>query len=897
MSQAKKNDNFPPEQPALLSPGIVKNAKKSKTEKKIQPPNKWSDSFFLLIFGVMVPVLAIVIETTTHMCATSFFDPLPSPAHILLFALIPLCNLLTVIGLWKDISAFYAINSLMNGMAMGIAVLYAIMFLPILPWVAISTTIGIPMAGMSCLQFIIQLLHHTNTYASLAGFQILAAGLSGLAPYLSLITLPRAGHIVVQEAEKIGVFVKPKQLHHLGHLIVLIAVVAVELPSTLTRYWLMEASKPSSEIQALTTLRQFGNREVLLRACYEHSGRATDILGSLAEMITPVKTQTAQEIFYRVTGQPYNSVPIPAGARAARSTGAAERGISGFNKHSANHSFPEQASAVVVHSDDEFDYDTGIAGETVSGVARGLSLANSSIRGTVDAEAATAKLTWSMHFENISDYEREARCHFLLPPNAVVTDARLYLKDEQREATIQPRGEARAIYQAAAQERKNPLLISTYGKNRIMMQCFPVRKGEKFDAELDIAVPLRLKSFAKAELSLPKFEERNFPVPNTHHLTLLYSPSAATKINHPISMKNIKLGTPDAIFEIERDPSIKEIAATNNTSTSSTYVQEILAAIPPTSPQRIYILIDGSETMTKNFPAIAAALKSLPQSIPCQIILQKDKAIRLTDVPITPDSGEFHKALAGLASMQGAGGQLDLPVLNKIAREARTKKGSAILWLHGAQPVMGRGIDTNDLRRALRRSSGPILFDFQLNPGPNRILENLPNRAKFFNCSISGDLQDDFARLIAHWTQPNYHIAYQATGLAPNAKITKNAELTKLWANQNIAHLLAHKKRTEAIQEALLYHLVTPVSSAVIVDAPIRTPHSRNTESPDEVIVMAESHETGAAAQKSNPLVKPGLAGLMIPIAPESDTWILLGIAGLVGLACALKQKPAFNKQ
>ena len=55
-----------------------------------KPPNK--PGIFLLLLGVILPVAALGVELTTHMCAKSFFDPLPTAAHVLLFALIPLSS-------------------------------------------------------------------------------------------------------------------------------------------------------------------------------------------------------------------------------------------------------------------------------------------------------------------------------------------------------------------------------------------------------------------------------------------------------------------------------------------------------------------------------------------------------------------------------------------------------------------------------------------------------------------------------------------------------------------------------------------------------------------------------------------------------------------------------------
>ncbi len=39
-------------------------------------PKRWR--WFMLFAGVILPAIAIGVETTTHICAESFFDPIPT---------------------------------------------------------------------------------------------------------------------------------------------------------------------------------------------------------------------------------------------------------------------------------------------------------------------------------------------------------------------------------------------------------------------------------------------------------------------------------------------------------------------------------------------------------------------------------------------------------------------------------------------------------------------------------------------------------------------------------------------------------------------------------------------------------------------------------------------------
>ena len=46
----------------------------------------------LLVFGVVLPLITLGVESATHMCAGAFFDPIPTWWHMLLVGLVPLAN-------------------------------------------------------------------------------------------------------------------------------------------------------------------------------------------------------------------------------------------------------------------------------------------------------------------------------------------------------------------------------------------------------------------------------------------------------------------------------------------------------------------------------------------------------------------------------------------------------------------------------------------------------------------------------------------------------------------------------------------------------------------------------------------------------------------------------------
>jgi hypothetical protein len=44
---------------------------------------------FLFFAGVIMPAISITVEATTHICAETFFDPIPTILHLLLVIVVP----------------------------------------------------------------------------------------------------------------------------------------------------------------------------------------------------------------------------------------------------------------------------------------------------------------------------------------------------------------------------------------------------------------------------------------------------------------------------------------------------------------------------------------------------------------------------------------------------------------------------------------------------------------------------------------------------------------------------------------------------------------------------------------------------------------------------------------
>lgn len=798
-----------------------------------------SKDALLLAFGVILPVCAVAFESQFHFCARYFFDPFPSTNHIVLFSLIPISNLMAWMTRRANLSTHFAFMSLSSGMAMGIALMYALMFLPL--------------AGPAMFSLV-----------------YLGFGLLGLTPLLSLPCLWFSGKRVCHLADQRKTYFEAHQLKHFGHIVVLVMVLAVELPSTLTRMNLGLAVHPETEKQGVEWLRKYGNQEVLLRACYERSGRATDIIGSMYESGHPIKIEDARRIFYRVTGKPFNSVPIPASARSTIK-----------NANLAND--PAGLNAVI---SDEFDLDADVASEQVSGVVRGLRAVNSSMQVKMQPDALLASIDWSFHFGNSSKYDREARGKIMLPPGAVVTKATLTVAGVEHDATIMVREAARAIYQEAVKAHKeDPLLVSTCGPDQILVQCFPVHPGGDLKVDLHIVAPMVLgQKTSEASFSLPTFVERNFQMDDNTLFEVL--PAAQERLADRaafnfrlaggVSVNSQKSNNSDASKMIGSPASTSKVLKVSNeqladfkaivTANRNGQLQQLSFTDPfltPTKkvifhpgpqyfkrPDELTVLIDGSISMKGYMAEIAKGLRSLPKETKLRVFILGDAPTEISK------SGDLEHWSRLVASYDPAGGQDNSYCLLAFASELQSKKDAAILWIHGTQPVSSGSGDSLASFLSLRKS--PLLYDLQVSGGPVDVLSSVKNGAGFKHVDRTGSVESDISLLVQSWqggeqSAPSGRPSevQAANGSAKSSEVpsvnesagilpaSNNFNGVKLDlapsrvapVNKDLAQLLAYNRLLRELQfpknqgscesaDALAktYHLVTPISSAVVVD-------------------------------------------------------------------------------
>lgn len=773
---------------------------------------------FIFLFGVVLPAVTLCIESSTHMCAQTFFDPIPTFWHVLLVAAVPLVNLLTIIHAGYPGRRWHASVEWLNAVAIGVSIIYTLIFVPLLP----LAVIAVILFGM---------------------------GLLPMAPLFSLIGAIVCRRYLRRYSAQTGRVLRKRLAA--GVVLGMVLFASGEVPGTLTRFGMqMAASGSPEEVQrGVRLLRWAGSRDVMLRACYERPRGATDLVGFILAETSPISTEKSREIFYRVTGLPFNAVPMPK--------------LRGLDR---------------TWDDEVFfpSFDTDLGGEQVGARVRNLSLASSQLDGIIDANAALGYLEWTLVFKNSGSMrQQEARAEVALPPGGTVSRLTLWVNGQEREAAFAGRNQTRQAYQGVVQQRRDPVLVTTRGPDRVLVQCFPVPINGEMKVRLGITLPVPLDGGAEAFVPLPRFVDRNFGVPGTlRHALWLESHSPirpgdpSLLAEHPEGklyalrgeLSDAELMREADVIRIQRSPEAVVAWTADPQDPQGHVIVQKLVEAPVARPDCVVLVADGSRTMGKVLPQVAAALDSLPAGIELGLVGALDAAEILS-----PPRGESPTPYATIAEqlrkISCEGGRDNVPALAEAWELASARPNSLILWVHGPQPVTFDNV--HELRqRWERRPNGPRLLTLQAVPGPSRVVDALDGIDGITSLPTTADVAGELKRLFAGWAGKGGRLKavrerVPAGAVGEQAGKQTSAHLARLWAFDEVGRLVrtsGRGKLEQAIQLAAKYQIVTPVSGAVVLET--------------------QAQYDAAGLRPADPATVPSI--------PEPQTWAMLAVAAVV---------------
>lgn len=227
----------------------------------------------VLSFSVLVPIIVVLIECSTHMVSKYFVNIVPANVHVALLVLGPAINLFLIVQLYMKNRIPETILSFLNGVAISIAALFSIVVLPILLPIEFIAVFG----GIGWLPF---------------------APMLALVATIKLFTLVKVLIPSIKKRTKSRLY---------GILSGIALFVIVQCPVVITNCLVLALAKNPTDQNTLAHLRNFGDKEHMLKLCY---GRRR--IKSIAEIVSPVVSlQDARRVFFEVTGTQFGHYEVP----------------------------------------------------------------------------------------------------------------------------------------------------------------------------------------------------------------------------------------------------------------------------------------------------------------------------------------------------------------------------------------------------------------------------------------------------------------------------------------------------------------------------------------------------------------------------------------------------------
>lgn len=719
---------------------------------------------FALFAGILLPFAVTGLELATHMCSSIFFDPTPTVAHVILLACVPIGNLAAVLICLRGNFTLVRPTMFVLGLSVGAAFVYSLIFLPLLPF-------------------------------SILGIAAFGLGLCGLSPFLALWASILSGRRL-KELSFADERSHRKTLW--AGILVSVVVIGLHIASTAMTNVGMTMSQSNDEATAargVRMIRRFGSETVLLRACYDLPTNYWPY-GSLEWRGWDRSSRDQARItYYRVTGRQFNAVPPPQ--------------LIGFRSEMTS----------------DFQFDPDLGGTAVNSRVTDLELDASRIDAVVDSDALTAYTEWTMTFRNNSSTAREARAEIALPPGGVVSRLTLWINGEEREAAFAGRGQVRQAYQeVAVAQRRDPVLVTTCGPDRVLMQCFPVPEGGTMKVRVGITSPLTPETMSKALYVLPRFAERNFGVPDgVKHSVLIESSheilaGGKRSRSYHAALTDQQLAHP--VIECERDPDVHRVW-TPDRDGDHAIVQELAQAKSALPPRSIFIILDGSKALEKTKGEVAEALDHLTTDERFSVIAAGDEVTEITPMQQV-STKSIDAAQAGLAKFRNIGGIDNRLALLRALYMASGQPNSTIVWVCGPQPFEADSRTEQILQWLERHPGETTIHALSTGGGRNNVTAELDRTGAISAVPRLGEVGDDLMRLFARWNGGSIEVTRKRVPITEVAGAVKgSSHVARLWARDEVMRIIRRgdpRLHPDAAEFAADYQIVTPVSGAVVLE-------------------------------------------------------------------------------
>ena len=297
--QAMGDDEFEAEQVLAVNQALIVNNSSEFNEYRKESSASSNPGYLsrnAWIFTILLPALALLVELLSHIGRSVYFDPIPTWFHVVLIALVPIAFYL--VSHINDCSELYEdgdarrlkrpkITASLLGFIFPTIVYYAVLSLPVI-------LVGV----IGC---------------------IILVGLLILTPFFVFIGWFPAV-LKLRNTLEVTRNTQAKKWLYYGMLTGLIGLVSIEMPDYLRQSALNKAVNGDvlAKQEGIDFLRNYANDEALLSMCYNERRGGRGIGGPIHRRASHlvynyfnpfnINSKQARELYYRVTGNPFNSV-------------------------------------------------------------------------------------------------------------------------------------------------------------------------------------------------------------------------------------------------------------------------------------------------------------------------------------------------------------------------------------------------------------------------------------------------------------------------------------------------------------------------------------------------------------------------------------------------------------
>lgn len=718
----------------------------------------------VMIAGVILPVLAITvgaIYSFEGIWRLTILHPIETLIEMALVTLVPIANLSAWHALCHDDFRRPIRMGILNGIAIAVP--------------AITTAISVASFA----------LHYPLIDSVNKQPHDLSIGLMGLMSVPALITALFLAHSLRKAKHTRDAKLRTILYSLMGVALTVLSVFGAEARSTFIRVAEnMSLSDDAKERESgLSMLRGAGPERELKIIC------ADPHAAGLAGLFLPLNMDAQRRLFFAATGKPY------------RAEGSTDMSLMS-NDYLRDH----------------------VVGTPVEG----LSLHRSNIFGNVHPKTLTSTLNWTFVFKNRSYMNQEARAELALPEGAVISNLTLWINGQPRQGAFSATENASGAYNWITRQNRDPALITDLGRGRYLLQAAPIPGQGEVKCQVTITEPLKLDGANNASLGMPRFIDENFKLSGEHTISLRSSnkmlcgltglKSGVTTDGTQIIKGRLKQeDISSAAFTVKLDKPVefKPVAVMDPFVSTGHWIAEQLRTRTNAAPKHLVVVVDSSQSMKGHLKEIVDSLNKIPSQITTEIMLAGDS-----------ESGEVLSRSEGIKRLQSndfGGGQDNLFALVKASELAGESSGGAVLWIHGPQPGYN-----NEIYIMSPYAHTPSFFEMALDDcltNTNEFFKNHRDVGPFTPVPRSGPIGDDLQLFLSRW-QPGARETYmefsELQGGLKNGELIQDPESVRevaiLDAANRIKGMIAEGKVSQAVEQAVRYHIVTPVSAAVVLE-------------------------------------------------------------------------------